>query len=319
MYVILNEMSATICSVLCLFSVSRTCESEEIYVSEADAFSVYPSRSSFQPGSSVDQFFVLNHRIGSQLVTYSGPFKSVVNLEALLPTDINGMADTSEVVCLEQQANVSAHLVHKSIPDTKPQLQVFIHSDAELTNAHCIQAYVLLKGGTLISNSCMLWKRDGRVSGSSSVTCLINIILPFELWSSRSAKVYFDIQPSVLCTSGQRKMARTNLDGQGSTFLPVGKVRLIFDDRHKEKDISEDERFVVSLPQDPVDVGDHFDVTLKLHPGIVIKDGSVRYVASLALLYGANNNIYCRTGFDSDSLTVVKIVTKNHHYHSIMV
>lgn len=221
-----------------------------------------------------EQFYIYNQNTATKVRTSFGGLDTYQNVSYDLNDYSNADPLSMKVVSLDGGANVTAHLVQKTVTNTKPNLKVLIHSDRAVDKARCVRVFAKRRETETVSDYCIL-SNDNHDTKDGSVVCLADVSLPYDWWSSRDIDVYYDVQDVEVCTVKSNSIDPTkNLP---SDVFYVGEVLLMFDDRHGAREISEDKNIVVSIPDKPQEAGTEFTVTVKLHPSSSLQMFVIRY------------------------------------------
>ena len=222
-----------------------------------------------------EQFYIYNQNTATKVRTSFGSLDTTQNVTYSLNDYSNADPLSTKVVSLDQGANISAHLVQKTVTNTKPNLKVLIHSDRTLDKPRCVRVFAKRRETETVSNYCIL-SNDNHDSYDGSIVCLADVALPYEWWSSRDIDVFYDVQEVDICTVVSNTINPSNR--LPNDVFYIGEVLLMFDDRHGAREISEDKNIVLSLPDKPQEPGTQFTATVKLHPGSPLRMFVVRYV-----------------------------------------
>lgn len=239
-----------------------------------DGFTINPYGKELDSDADIKQFYFYNVNSGSRVRGRFGDLEAVVNITS--PETNSQYKDPllQTVLKVDNAANVTAHIFKRTITNNRPTVRVLIHSDAVLATARCAQVTAFRTDSEVISSSCIIWNDDLGGSDGTAV-CLADIMLPYDWWSSRLIDIYFDLKPSLVCTSTSNEIAKTRVPNREELAF-VGDVVLMFDDSYSTKEIAEDNNIVLSLPDQPVEAGNLFSVSLKLQPGSEYADISVK-------------------------------------------
>lgn len=211
-----------------------------------------------------EQFYIYNQNTATKVSTSVGSLDTSQNVTYNLNDYSNADPLSTKVVNLDQGANISAHLIQKTVTNTKPNLKVLIHSDRTLDKPRCVRVFAKRRETETVSNYCIL-SNDNHDSEDNSIVCLADVALPYEWWSSRDIDVFYDVQDVEVCTIVSNTINPSN--SLPNDVFYVGEVLLMFDDRHGAREISEDKNIVLSLPDKAQEPGTQFTVTVKLHSG----------------------------------------------------
>lgn len=224
--------------------------------------------------SNAQQFYFYNINDHSRVRGRFGALENEVNV-----TTIGRISEPKDpllqsVIKIEDNANVTAHIFKRTITNSKPTVKVLIHSDTALKSARCAKVTAFRTSTEVISSSCILW-RDDLGNSDGTAVCLAEIMLPYDWWSSRLIDIYFELKPSVVCTSTSNDILKSDVP-EPEELAFVGDVVLMFDDTKTTKEIAEDNNIVLSLPDRPVEAGNLFVVSVKLQPGSQYSNMNIR-------------------------------------------
>lgn len=241
--------------------------SDRLRIDNGDGFLVNPVSSKLYPTNTqsveTQQFYIYNQNTATKITAQFGSLKAEHNITYAL-NDYSGPDPFSlRVVSVDNGANISAHLIHTTVTNTKPYLRVLIHSDRELHANRCAKVYVKRGKSETVSESCILTNSNRDSSGA--VTCVASAPLPYEWWSTREIDVYYSIESYEECTT-KSNYIRPLADLPPNAHS-VGEAILMFDDRNLAREIRGDANVGLSVPDKPQQVGAPFTVTVKLHPG----------------------------------------------------
>lgn len=217
-----------------------------------------------------EQFYVYNQNTATKVATRFGNLKADQNISYTLNDYSNADPLSLKVVNVDGGANITAHIVQDTVTNTKPNLKVLVHSDSRLLADRCVRVFAKRSESETVSESCILRNDKDKSDEGSAVICLVMVPLPYEWWSSRDIDVFYDVQPSALCTETSNHISSPSYSVPAEAFY-IGEVILMFDDRHGAREITEDANVGLSIPAKPQQAGEHFTVTVNLHPGSTLQ------------------------------------------------
>lgn len=265
-----------------MLNVAGVVFSDNLQIENGNGFLVNSIQPTFYPTDSqsieTQQFYIYNQNTASKVTASFGNLRATQNISYTLNDYSNADPLSLKVVNVDGGANISAHLIHTTVTNTKPNLKVLIHSDRRLDTDRCVRVYAKRSDRETVSEYCVLTSDQSDSSNEgSAVVCMVTVPLPYEWWLSRDIDVYYDVQEVTTCTTTSNYISSPSYTLPDSAYY-VGEAVLMFDDSDGAKEITEDANVGLSIPNRPQQAGSQFKVTVKLHPGSSLESFVTRLV-----------------------------------------
>ena len=161
---------------------------------------VKPHDSKHEVSKENDQIYIYGETTATKLVSQHSDMTAEYNISY----DLNSYSNTDPLSLRVYQhpsgANITAHVVHRTVTDTSPMLHVLIHSDAPLPTAQCSRIHVRRQEGEVLLASCELWRSAFDGTDGSEALCMASVSLPYSWWSTGQVYVSFEVVSKEMCS-----------------------------------------------------------------------------------------------------------------------